>query len=101
MAQTIYNPEYMGQLRTQIINTGSGMDAAFGDLRAKYEAHGGLWEDALGGGPCETFGVLVADFQKVMTNFLNNLETTTKNVDGYDEAMTQVSNTFNFAGTGA
>ncbi len=97
MAQTIYNPEYMASLRGQVGNTRTTMEQTFGDLRNLYEGHGGLWEDAEANGPCATFGQLVTDFQTVMTTFLTNLETTSGNVQGYEEAMLNVSQTFNFA----
>lgn len=97
MAQTIYNPEYMGSLRNQVDTTRNTMEQTFQDLRSLYEGHAGLWQDAEANGPCATFGQLVADFQTVMTTFLANLDTTSGNVRGYEEAMLNVSQTFNFA----
>lgn len=100
MAQTIYNPEYLASLRVQVGNTRTTMEQTFQDLRNLYEGRGGLWEDAEGNGPCATFGQLVVDFQTVMTTFLTNLETTSGNVQGYEDAMLNVSQTFNFAASG-
>lgn len=97
MAQTIYNPEYMASLRGQVGNTRITIEQTFQDLHKLYEAHGGLWEDAEANGPCATFGQLITDFQTATTTFLTNLETTAGNVQGYEEAMLNVSHTFNFA----
>lgn len=97
MAQTIYNPEYMASLRSQVGTTRNTMETTFQDLRSLYEGHGGLWQDAEVNGPCATFGQLVADFQTAMTTFLANLDTTSGNVQGYEEAMLNVSQTFNFS----
>ncbi len=100
MAQTIYNPEYLASLRVQVGNTRTTMEQTFQDLRNLNKGRGGLWEDAEGNGPCATFGQLVVDFQTVMTTFLTNLETTSGNVQGYEDAMLNVSQTFNFAASG-
>ena len=100
MAQTIYNPEYMEALRLQVESTRGAMEQSFGDLSRNHEGHGGLWEDAEGNGPCATFGVLIADFQSVMTSFMNNPATTAGNVHGYENAMHNVSTSFNFAANG-
>jgi hypothetical protein len=97
MAQTIYNPEYMASLRSQVGTTRNMMEQTFQDLRSLYEGHGGLWQDAEANGPCATFGQLIADFQTVLATFLANLDTTSGNVQGYEEAMLNVSQTFNFA----
>lgn len=95
--QTIYNPGYVAELRGQVNTTGAGMQQAFDALKAKYGEHGGQWEDAGSTGPSTTFGILIEEFQGVMSNFLTNLETTSSNVQGYEAAMSDVATTFNFA----
>lgn len=98
--KTIYDPAYMAELRSRVDSTRSEMAQAIDSLEAKYNAHGGLWEDAGASGPATTFGELIAEFRGVMNQFLANLDTTSGNVANYDQAMTDVATTFNFAATG-
>lgn len=96
--KTIYDPEYMGRLHTQIGTTKESIHNALQDMKKLHEARGGLWEDSPGGtGPARTFGELVGQFETLTNEFTGNLETTASNVTNYGTAMDDVATTFNFA----
>ncbi len=96
--KTIYAPEYMQSLHTQIGTTKESIHTALQDLKKLHEARGGQWEDStVGNGPAQTFGELVGQFEALTNEFTSNLETTASNVTNYGSAMDEVATTFNFA----
>lgn len=98
--KAIMEPGYMGELRTAIGTCQTDLDAALAALETKHGARTGLWEDAPGTGPAQTFGTLLAEFRTVtLANFVENLTTTASNVQSYENAMAQVATDFNFAAT--
>ncbi len=98
--KAIMEPNFMAELRAAIGTCSSDLDAALAALETKHNGRTGLWEDAPGGGPAQTFGQLLAEFRNVtLKNFVDNLTTTSGNVEKYEAAMAQVASDFNFAAT--
>lgn len=99
--KAIMEPGFMGELRESIATCQGALDEALGSLETKHTARTGLWEDAPGiRGPAQTFGDLLLEFRTVtLANFVENLTTTSGNVQSYENAMAQVATDFNFAAT--
>ncbi len=99
--KAIMEPGFMGELRTAIGTCQTDLDAALMALETKHGARTGLWEDAPGiRGPAQTFGDLLNEFRTVtLKSFVDNLTTTSSNVQSYEAAMAQVATDFNFANT--